>query len=341
MLKPVRLLALGTLSVLSVWNVSALANAQIRAVGSSTVYPFATIVAENVSRSTGDKAAIVESTGTGGGFKLFCAGVGEGTPDIANASRPITASEKTLCETNKVGALTEIKIGYDGIVVANAVEGPKFELTKEELFQALGRKIVKDGKLVNNPNQKWSDINPKLPAEKIEVYGPPPTSGTRDAFVELVVEDVCKNTAEFKVAFADEAERKKNCQLLREDGAFIEAGENDNLIVQKLVNNVHALGIFGFSFLEQNPNTIKGAVINGVAPSFETIIEGKYPVSRPLFVYLKNAHLKETKGLANFVKEFVSQKAIGQEGYLVSKGLVPLSETDRKALETSVTNALK
>lgn len=342
MLKHIHTITLGTVCMISALGASAaMANPQIRAVGSSTVYPFATIVAENVSRSTGDKAAIVESTGTGGGFKLFCAGSAEGTPDLANASRPITASEKTLCETNKVGEITEIKIGYDGIVVANSVSAPKFEVTKQELFSALGRNVVKDGKIVPNPYKNWNEINPKLPAKKIEVYGPPPTSGTRDAFVELVIEDVCKNTAEFKAAHADEAERKKSCQLLREDGSFIEAGENDNLIVQKLANNHAAFGIFGFSFLAENPTTIQGSVINGVTPTFDTILEGKYPASRPLFVYLKNAHLKDTKGLTAFVKELVSEKAIGQEGYLTAKGLVPLSDTERKAVETKLSAVLK
>lgn len=319
----------------------AMADVQIRAVGSSTVYPFATVVAENVSRATGDKAAVVESTGTGGGFKLFCSGNGAETPDIANASRAITDSEKALCEHNKVGAITEIKIGYDGIVLANSTASQKFKLTKEELFSALARKVVKDGKLVDNPYKQWNEINQNFPATKIEVYGPPPTSGTRDAFVELVMEGVCKNKEEFKAAYKDEGERKKACQLLREDGAFIEAGENDNLIVQKLVNNHGALGIFGFSSLDANPGTIQGAEIDSVPPTFETILEGKYSISRPLFFYVKNAHLQTTKGLINYVKEFVSDKAIGQEGYLVTKGLIPLSEPELKENQKRVEQALK
>jgi phosphate transport system substrate-binding protein len=338
----IRKITVGTACILPVVAAPyAMANSQIRAVGSSTVYPFATVVAENVSHATGDKAAVVESTGTGGGFKLFCSGAGEGTPDLANASRPITDSEKTLCEHNKVGGITEIKIGYDGIVIANSAAGQKFKLTKENLFNALARKVSKDGKLVENPYTLWNEIDAKLPATKIEVYGPPPTSGTRDAFVELVIEGVCKNKPEFKAAYADEAERKKACQQLREDGAFIEAGENDNLIVQKLTTNKQALGIFGFSFLDANPGAIQASDIDGVLPSFETIVEGKYSVSRPLFIYAKNAHLKITKGLDNFIKELISDKAIGQEGYLVTKGLIPLSEAELEEVRTKVGQVLK
>jgi len=307
---------------------NAAASDQIRSAGSSTVYPFVTVAAENFGRSSGFKTPIVESTGTGGGFKLFCAGEGEGSIDMANASRPIKDSEVKLCEANGIKNITEIKLGYDGIVLANSTKAPHFDFTKEEIFKALARKVPVDGKLVDNPYTKWSDINKSFPDNKIEVYGPPPTSGTRDAFVELVLEHVCESLPEFKAAYADKISMKKACGLIREDGAFIEAGENDNLIVQKLESNIDAVGIFGYSFLEENMSKVQGSSIDGVDPRFENISSGKYPVSRSLFVYLKDSHLSKTEGLAEFAKELVSDKAIGEDGYLIEKGLVKLSEEE-------------
>src|SRR5690606_15869746 len=240
--------------------------------------------------------------------KLFCAGVGEDHPDISNASRAIKDSEKKQCRENGVKDILEIEIGYDGIVIANSVKAPKINLTTDQIFKALAKQVSVNGKLAENPYTKWSDIDSSLPAKKIEVYGPPPTSGTRDAFVELVMETACKDLSEFKAAYADEKERIKACHQLREDGAFIEAGENDNLIVQKLTANTDAFGIFGYSFLEQNTGTVQGAHVNGVEPDFEHIADGSYVVSRPLYVYIKKDHIGKVKGIPEFVKELTSEK---------------------------------
>ena len=315
---------------------NAQASDKIHIVGSSTVYPFATTVAEEFGKTTDFSAPVVESTGTGGGLKLFCSGVGEKFPDIANASRAIKDTERKLCPDNGAKDITEIEIGYDGIVLANAKKSYEFDLTKEQIFMALAKKIVKDGALVDNPYKKWNEIDPALPAENIEVYGPPSTSGTRDAFVELVMEKPCVDTAEFKAAFPDSDARKKECHLLREDGHYIEAGENDNLIVQKLRNNEHALGIFGYSFLEQNTDTVHGSKISGVSPSYEAIANGSYSISRPLFIYVKNAHIGTVPGLREFAEEFVSEKAAGEDGYLSVKGLIPLPAAKLAEMEKRV-----
>jgi phosphate transport system substrate-binding protein len=306
---------------------------QIHIVGSSTVYPFATTIAEEFGKTTRNASPIVESTGTGGGLKLFCSGVDETFPDIANASRAIKDSERKLCSDNGVKDITEIKIGFDGIVLANARKSPVFDLTKDQIFAALAKKVVVGGKLADNPHKMWNEIDPKLPAVKIEVYGPPTTSGTRDAFVELVMEKACADKDAFKAVWKDEDSRKKNCHMIREDGAFIEAGENDNLIVQKLKSNPDALGIFGYSFLEENEDSVHGSKVGGISPSFETIADGSYPVSRPLFMYVKDAHVAVTPGLADFIQEAVSEKAAGAEGYLAAKGLIPLPEAELKTME--------
>lgn len=310
---------------------SAMANAQIRVVGSSTVYPFTTVVAEHFGRDGKYSTPIVESTGTGGGIKLFCSGVGEGMPDLVNASRAIKDSERKLCESNNVKDVTEFKIGFDGIVFANNKHADSFKLTKQQIFMALAREVPKEGKLVKNPYTKWNQISAALPPVEIEVYGPPPTSGTRDAFVELVMDSACETMDVFEAVYPDASARKKACQMLREDGKFIEAGENDNLIVQKLKTNETAIGIFGYSFLEQNEDVIQAALVNGVKPSFETIADESYSVSRPLFIYVKDAHYSMTPGLKAFMQEFVSERAMGEDGYLVDKGLVPLPEEELEA----------
>lgn len=316
----------------------AYARNQIRAVGSSTVYPFVTVAAEAFGKKTSFKTPIIESTGTGGGFKLFCAGVGEAYPDLSNASRAIKKSEVKMCESNGVSGITEIKIGYDGIVIANSIVEKHYDLTLSELFLALARQVPVKGKLVENPNKKWSDVNKSLPNVAIEVYGPPPTSGTRDAFVELVMEKACKDLPAFKEAYPDKKKRKKACHLLREDGAFIEAGENDNLIVQKLVNNPYALGIFGFSFLEQNADMVRGSSVNGVIPDFEHIADGSYPISRPLFVYVKNEHIPLVRGLKEFTEELTNESAMGEEGYLSERGLIPLPQEEYEKVRNKVLN---
>ena len=304
----------------------------IEVVGSSTVYPFATVVAETFGKKTRFKTPKIESTGSGGGLKLFCTGNGIDTPDITNASRRIKKSEFDLCAKNGVSNITEIQIGFDGIAIANAKNAPVFNLTRKDLFLALAKEVPgkKEGELITNPYTTWHDVNPDLPANKIEVLGPPPTSGTRDAFAELAMEGGCKKIAWIKaLKKTDKKQYKSICHTVREDGAYIEAGENDNLIVQKLEKNPNALGIFGFSFLDQNSDKVKGAVIDGVEISFENIAEGKYPISRPLFFYVKNDHIGKVPGIAEYGAEFTSDEAWGEDGYLSEKGLIPLSETER------------
>ncbi|MDG1286878.1 MAG: PstS family phosphate ABC transporter substrate-binding protein [Rickettsiales bacterium] len=311
------------------------AREQIRIVGSSTVYPFTTVAAEQFGNNTDYKTPIVESTGTGGGFKLFCAGIGEKFPDFSNASRMIKQTEVEMCAANGVKEIAELKIGFDGIVMANSKETKQYSLTLNQIFKALAKQLPQEGKLIDNPYTSWNDIDPTLPATKISVYGPPPTSGTRDAFVELVMEKACKDLPEFKAAFPDKKARKKACHLLREDGAYIEAGENDNVIVQKLKANADALGIFGFSFLEENSSALQGSLVDNVSPSFDNISSGKYPVSRSLFVYAKAAHAKVIKGMKEFTAELTSSEAIGDEGYLLEKGLIPLTEIELTKTQTN------
>ena len=305
---------------------------QIRIVGSSTVYPFATAVAEEFGRSSSFKTPIIESTGTGGGMKLFCAGVGVEHPDITNASRRIKQTEFDQCAANGIKEITELKIGYDGIVIANSKKSPHYKLSLQQLFLALAKQVpAPGGGLVANPNKTWKDVDASLPAVKIEVLGPPPTSGTRDAFNELVIEGGCSTYPDLKAQKEkDEAKYKSICLAIREDGAYIEAGENDNLIVQKLVANPNALGVFGYSFLEQNTDKIQGSDVGGVEPTFENIASGKYPVSRPLFIYVKNAHVKSIPGIREYVAEFMSDKAIGDEGYLAERGLIPAPPAERE-----------
>ncbi|WP_428686662.1 substrate-binding domain-containing protein [Roseibium sp.] len=283
-------------------------------VGSSTVFPFATAVAETVGGEE-MKFPIVESTGSGAGFALFCSGTGENTPDITNASRPMKPDELETCRTNGVTPL-EVRIGYDGIVLANSKRGPKFTLTIDQIFLALAEKLPagKDGR--DNSNMSWSDIDPSLPQEKIEVLGPPPTSGTRDAFVELVLEKGCKPAGKMT---------EEQCTRIRRDGSFVEAGENDDLIVGALEANPVTVGIFGYSFLKKNLDKIQSVGIDGVEPTFENIASGAYPVSRPLFFYVKSEHLGVVPGLETYVAAFTSEAAWGDEGYLAGKGLIPLA----------------
>jgi phosphate transport system substrate-binding protein len=311
----------------------AAARDQIRVVGSSTVYPFTTAVAEQFGRSGAGKAPVVESTGTGGGFKLFCSGVGVDKPDAANASRRIKKSEFDDCQKNGVQDIVELKIGFDGIVLANAKSGPDLKLTKGQIFQALAKEVPgPDGKLIPNPNKTWSDIDKSLPGQKIEVLGPPPTSGTRDSFVELVMEPGAEAQPALKALKGTDAKAfEKAWKSIREDGAYIDAGENDNLIVQKLDANPAAVGIFGFSFLEENAAKVKGAVIEGVAPTFDTVASGTYKVARPLFVYFKKQHIGVIPGLDAFMLEYVSDKALGEDGYLGAKGLVTLPKAQLAA----------
>ncbi len=296
----------------------------IRIVGSSTVYPFTTTVAENFAKKTGSTTAIVEATGTGGGIKMFCSGNGEDTPDAVNASRPMKEEEKKVCAENGVNNITEITIGIDAIVLAMSKEHPAIKVSTHDIYTALAKYVLIDGSFVENPVKTWSDIRPDLPNDKIEVLGPPPTSGTRDSFVELVLEKECKAAIKEAGLTVSADDEKKFCKSVRDDGAYIEAGENDNLIVQKLQNNPTALGIFGYSFLEENTSTIQGVVINDVVPDYDTIAAGEYPISRKLYVYFKGDHFDTIPNLKEFMEEYQSENAIGEEGYLIDKGLIPL-----------------
>ena len=307
---------------------------QIHIVGSSTVFPFSTAVAEEFGQMSDFKTPVVESTGSGGGLKLFCSGVGTQHPDITNASRRIKASEVEKCAKNGIAEITEIKIGFDGIVIANSTKAKKVNFTLPQIFLALAKNVPAnaDGsKLQPNPYKLWSDIDPNLPEVKIEVLGPPPTSGTRDAFAELALEGGCKTfPGIMAVKKADKKQYKSICHSIREDGAYVEAGENDNLIVQKLDANKDAFGVFGYSFLEQNQDKVQGSTINGVEADFEDIADGQYPVARSLYFYVKNAHVGVIPGIEEFVMEFTSEKAIGDEGYLADKGLIPLPQDQRE-----------
>lgn len=311
----------------------------ISVMGSSTVYPFATVVAERFGKGSDFKTPKIESTGTGGGMKLFCAGDGINTPDMTNASRRIKKSEFEMCQKNGVAGITEVMIGYDGIVIANSKKSEVMKLSRKDIFLALAKQVpAKDGseKLVANPYKTWKEVNPALPADKIEVLGPPPTSGTRDAFAELALEGGCKTFDWIKaMKKKDKKQYKVVCHSVREDGAYIEAGENDNLIVQKLTANPKALGVFGFSFLDQNADKVQGSTIDGSVPTFDNIADGSYPVSRPLYFYVKKAHVGRIPGMVEYVTEFTSEAAMGEDGYLADKGLIPLPDKMRKEVRES------
>jgi phosphate transport system substrate-binding protein len=326
------------LVALATTGASAQSRDQIRIVGSSTVFPYTQAVAEQFAGLTGGPSPVVESTGTGGGMQIFCGGIGPDHADITGASRAMKLSEFELCQSNGVESITEVLIGYDGLSIAHARSAPDMNLTKAQLFQALGAQVPVDGEIVANPYTNWSQIDPSLPDAPITVFGPPPTSGTRDAFVELVMLEGC---AEFEaIAALDEAAMEETCSRMRQDGPFIEAGENDNLIVQRLNADPNALGIFGYSFLYENSDTLKPVAIEGVEPTPETIADGSYGISRPLYFYVKNAHRGVIPGLEEFVTEYVSEESFGEGGYLSERGLIPLPETEREATRQAVANAV-
>ena len=307
----------------------------ISIVGSSTVYPFATVVAENFGRRNSNfRTPKIEPTGSGGGIKAFCGGVGVEHPDIANSSRRITASEVADCSKNGVAQIVEVKIGYDGIVLANAKSSKHYEVALRDVYLALAKEVPDPAgaqKLVPNPYTRWSEINPSLPADEISVLGPPPTSGTRDAFNELVMEGGCKTFS--WVAALPRDQYLEACHMLRDDGHYIDAGENDNLIVQKIVASPRQLGIFGYRFREPHADKVQGAHINGVAPDFDSIADGKYPVSRPLYFYVKKAHVERVPGIREYIAEFTSDAAVGEFGYLSDNGLIPLDDEERAAVQ--------
>jgi len=322
------------LSIVLISGLQAKAEEQIKIVGSSTVFPFSTAVAEEFGRKTKYKTPIVESTGSGGGMKLFCSGNGKQHPDITNASRRIKSKEFKKCSDAGI-KIVEIKVGYDGIVLANSKKANIVKLSTRDIYMALAEKVPanEDGsELQENPYQTWKDINPNLPDVKIEVLGPPPTSGTRDAFVELAMDAGAKTFPALKElrgsSKAGKNEFKKIARTIREDGAFIEAGENDNLIIQKLDQNPNAIGIFGFSFLDQNTDKIQGSIVNGAKPTFDNILVGDYPISRSLFFYVKKNHIRMKPSITEFVREFTSDSAMGPYGYLIEKGLIPLSDEE-------------
>ncbi|MDT8405818.1 MAG: substrate-binding domain-containing protein [Methylococcales bacterium] len=304
-------------------------------VGSSTVYPFATVAAEQFGKTSRFRAPKVEATGTGGGFKLFCSGIGLSYPDMVNASRHIKASEQADCQQNGVDQIIELKLGYDGIAMAQVHSATPLRLSLQDIFLALASQVP-DPKapeqLMANPYTHWHQVNPTLPDVKIEVLGPPPTSGTRDSFVELAMGGGCQAFPALKALADHDTERYQQlCYHIREDGHFIEAGENDNLIIQKLLVNPDAVGIFGFSFLDQNTDRLRGIPIAGVPPNYYRIAEGQYPITRPLYIYIKQAHVKAIPGMADFLSELTSDKAWGDDGYLADRGLIamPIQERQR------------
>ena len=314
---------------------TSMARESIEVVGSSTVYPFSTVVAERYGRASGKATPKIESTGSGGGMKLFCSGVGTNYPDITNSSRRIKSSEFKQCQANGVTDVIEVQIGYDGIVIANSVTAPVMELSRKDLFLALAAKVpgVLEGELIENPYTTWQQVNPALPDTAIEVLGPPPTSGTRDAFAELGLEGGCKQIPWIKaMKKTDKNAYKDICHTIREDGRYIEAGENDNLIVQKLQANPAALGVFGFSFLDQNADKVQGTNIESVPPTFDSIADKSYPISRPLFFYVKKAHVGVVPGIEGYLREFTSERAWGEDGYLAEKGMIPLPIDERRVM---------
>ncbi|NKQ40435.1 MAG: PstS family phosphate ABC transporter substrate-binding protein [Sulfurovum sp.] len=305
------------------------AREQIKIVGSSTVYPFSSYVAEELGSTTKLPTPVVESTGSGGGMKLFCAMNGMNTPDITNASRPMKVKEWKLCQKNGVTDITGVMLGYDGIVVAQSKDNKPMDLTRKQLLLAVAEKVPVDGKLVPNPYKKWSDVDASLPDREIVIYGPPTSSGTRDAFEELVMEKVSKKM---------EGYAKKKYKMIRQDGVYIPSGENDNLIVQKLDKNKKALGIFGYSFLAENADKIVASKIDGVVASPATVADASYPIARSLYFYIKNSHVPKVKAIRAYVDLFLSEKMIGDDGVLTTIGLIPAEKSIREKMRENAKN---
>ncbi|SPH17847.1 Phosphate-binding protein PstS [Defluviimonas aquaemixtae] len=313
---------------------------EIRIVGSSTVFPYTQAVAEQFANNTGSPSPIVESTGTGGGMKIFCGGVGEAHPDITGASRAMKLSEYELCQANGVTDISEALIGFDGLSIAvSRANENDWDLSLQDIYLALAARVPVDGEWADNPYKTWDEINPDLPAVEILAYGPPPTSGTRDAFVELAMHAGCEELDYVKSGGFDGDWVEENCSRMRQDGQFVEAGENDNLIVQRLEADPNAMGIFGYSFLFENLDKLKPVMIDGVEPNSDTIADKSYPVSRPLYFYVKNAHRGVIPNLDEFIEEYMSDEALKADGYLSERGLVALSDERRIELQDSVLNA--
>ena len=335
-------MAASAIAILAASATGALAQArdQISIVGSSTVFPYTQAVAEEFVNLTGAPSPVVEATGTGGGMQIFCEGIGESYPDITGASRAMQPSEWETCQANGVTDISEAYIGSDGLSLAVSRENDEtWDLTLGQIYQALGAQVPVNGEWVDNPHQRWSDIDPALPDAEILVYGPPPTSGTRDAFVELAMHAGCEQLDYVQQQGADGDWIEQNCSRMRQDGPFVEAGENDNLIVQRLTADPNAMGIFGYSFLFENQDMLKPVLIAGVEPDPDTIASGEYPISRPLYFYVKNAHRGVIPNLEEFVGEYMSENAIGPGGYLEERGLVPLADERRAEVQDAVLNA--
>ena len=316
---------------------------QIKIVGSSTVYPFSSAVAEELGKNGKVPTPVVESTGTGGGLKLFCSGFGIDTPDIANASRKIKDKELQQCAENGVLNITEALIGFDGIAIAQDSKVAGFNVTKAQLALAVAEEVPsKDGKtLIKNPYKKWSDIDASLPNREIVVYGPPKSSGTRDSFEELVLQHVFEKMPVYTDLFkADENANKKYkaYSVIRTDGVYVESGENDNLIVQKLTKNPAALGIFGYSFLEENKDKVSAVTVDNIAPTPENISSSKYPVARSMYFYIKNSHIDQVPAIKEYVNLFMSEKMIGKDGILADIGLIPLDAKVREEARKKAVN---
>ena len=326
--------AVATLALLAVADNAHAARDYVWSAGSSTVFPFSTRVAENFSKKTGRKSPKVESLGTGGGIKMFCGGLGERFPDMANASRPMKASEYAACQKNGVKDIIEIKFGFDGIVIASDKKGPTYNFKLEQIYLGLADKTLRGGQLVKQPYKTWSEVGPNLPKARILAYGPPPTSGTRDAFVELGMEaGAAKLPTLAAMKKADEKKFRATVSPMRTDGGWVDAGENDNAIVGTIEKTPNALGVFGFSFLGENAARIKGAAINGVLPTPHTIATGEYPLSRSLYVYVKKSQIGVTPGLREFINELVSDAATGRGGYLRTRGLILLPAPQHTAMK--------
>jgi len=325
--------------LLALFTFQSYASERIRIIGSSTVFPFMSFISEEFGQENKSPAPIVESVGTGGGFKVFCSGVGQKYPDISNASRPMTNSELDECRVNGIKNIEHVKIGYDGIVLANMSTSYSYQLSSREIFFALAKYVPISGEVVLNPFRYWNEINPRLPRKKIAIYGPPSSSGTRDVFVEQVIYSNCMYDPIYKDVYPNDVQRDQLCRLIREDGKYIEMGENDNIIVHKLLQNVDALGIFGYSFLENNRDFLQGTIIDGMEPNLENIKAHRYVLSRPLFIYIKEDHYELKQDLRKFVKHMMSKNLIGPNGYLAYRGLVPLSNAEYKIYKKKVYNS--
>ena len=335
-----------SLVVLSTFAVTASARDQIRIVGSSTVYPFSSAVAEELGATTNFKTPVVESTGSGGGMKLFCAGMGMETPDITNASRRMKTKEFQLCQKNGVTDITEAVIGFDGIAFAQAKSNGDFKVTKKQLLLAVAAEVPsKDGKsLVANPYTRWNQIDASLPNREIIIYGPPKSSGTRDAFEDMILKGQTKKMAVYTNLYKKDKKKYKaykKYHKVRTDGIYVPSGENDNLIVQKLTKNKSSFGIFGYSFLAENSDKISGAKINGVEPTPDNISDGSYPISRSLFFYVKNSHAKKVKSMNKYIAMFLDDEMIGNDGILGEIGLIALPQNERLKIQKRVSKRTK